>query len=293
MNWSGRPHHGRLPNRRDESRLSRPSPGLRRRCPWRATTRFCRGLLADEAVVRRHHAELVSREGCGLGVDFELLGRAPVGASMASRRAACARRADVGREDGALVTPLPRPRRQRPRRLAREVHARHGLAQGFGAEGELRALQLCPGRAPAGHSFVHLESEGAWLPDELDHLRRVFKRVDEDGSGEIDRDELQKLLIELEHPLALDDYCVDDLFRRTDKDGSGHIDFRVLRAGLCRAARRHRPATVWIHGRAWQTRRLARSCVDDMTTQVPHRKLRRSPGSSASPKISSRRNGDP
>ena len=36
---------------------------------------------------------------------------------------------------------------------------------------------------------------------------------------------MQKLLIELEHPLALDDYCVDDLFRRTDKDGSGHIDF--------------------------------------------------------------------
>ena len=49
--------------------------------------------------------------------------------------------------------------------------------------------------------------------------------VDTDGSGEIDRDELQQLLIELEHPLALDDYCVDDLFRRTDKDGSGHIDF--------------------------------------------------------------------
>ena len=54
----------------------------------------------------------------------------------------------------------------------------------------------------------------------------MFKRVDEMAPGEIDRDELQKLLIELEHPLALDDYCcVDDLFRRTDKDGSGHIDF--------------------------------------------------------------------
>ena len=85
--------------------------------------------------------------------------------------------------------------------------------------------RLCPGRPPDVRYDVHLESEGAWLPDELDHLRRVFKRVDEDGSGEIDRDELQKLLIELEHPLALDDYCVDDLFRRTDKDGSGHIDF--------------------------------------------------------------------
>ena len=85
--------------------------------------------------------------------------------------------------------------------------------------------RLCPGRPPDVRYDVHLESEGAWLPDELDHLKRVFKRVDEDGSGEIDRDELQKLLIELEHPLALDDYCVDDLFRRTDKDGSGHIDF--------------------------------------------------------------------
>ena len=85
--------------------------------------------------------------------------------------------------------------------------------------------RLCPGRPPDVRYDVHLESEGAWLPDEIDHLKRVFKRVDEDGSGEIDRDELQKLLIELEHPLALDDYCVDDLFRRTDKDGSGHIDF--------------------------------------------------------------------
>ena len=85
--------------------------------------------------------------------------------------------------------------------------------------------RLCPGRPPDIRYDVHLESEGAWLPDEIDHLKRVFRRVDEDGSGEIDRDELQKLLIELEHPLALDDYCVDDLFRRTDKDGSGHIDF--------------------------------------------------------------------
>ena len=84
---------------------------------------------------------------------------------------------------------------------------------------------------------VHLESEGAWLPDELDHLRRVFKRVDEDG-GEIDRDELQKLLIELEHPLAWTT-GVDDLFPK------GRIKMevvtstsRVLRPGLCRAARR-------------------------------------------------------
>ena len=35
-----------------------------------------------------------------------------------------------------------------------------------------------------------------------------------------------KPLIELEHPLALDDYCVDDLFRRTDKAKSGLIDFK-------------------------------------------------------------------
>ena len=104
-----------------------------------------------------------------------------------------------------------------------EVHT-HGVWR----KGSVRKVnygRLCPGRPPDVRYDVHLESEGAWLPDELDHLKRVFKRVDEDGSGEIDRDELQKLLIELEHPLALDDYCVDDLFRRTDKDGSGHIDF--------------------------------------------------------------------
>lgn len=104
-----------------------------------------------------------------------------------------------------------------------EVHT-HGVWR----KGSVRKVnygRLCPGRPPDVRYDVHLESEGAWLPDELDHLKRVFRRVDEDGSGEIDRDELQKLLIELEHPLALDDYCVDDLFRRTDKDGSGHIDF--------------------------------------------------------------------
>ena len=104
-----------------------------------------------------------------------------------------------------------------------EVHT-HGVWR----KGSVRKVnygRLCPGRPPDVRYDVHLESEGAWLPDEIDHLKRVFRRVDEDGSGEIDRDELQKLLIELEHPLALDDYCVDDLFRRTDKDGSGHIDF--------------------------------------------------------------------
>ena len=105
-----------------------------------------------------------------------------------------------------------------------EVHT-HGVWR----KGSVRNVdygRLCPGRPADVRYAVHLESEGVWLPSEIDHLKRVFKRVDEDGSGEIDREELQKLLIELEHPLASDDYCVDDLFRRTDKDKSGLIDFK-------------------------------------------------------------------
>ena len=130
-------------------------------------------------------------------------------------------RREAERGDHVAATPSTGPSFRAGDKV--EVHT-HGVWR----KGSVRKVnygRLCPGRPPDVRYDVHLESEGAWLPDELDHLRRVFKRVDEDGSGEIDRDELQKLLIELEHPLALDDYCVDDLFRRTDKDGSGHIDF--------------------------------------------------------------------
>ena len=158
--------------------------------------------------------------------------------------------------------------------------------------------RLCPGRPPDIRYDVHLESEGAWLPDEIDHLKRVFKRVDEDGSGEIDRDELQKLLIELEHPLALDDYCVDDLFRRTDKDGSGHIDFPEFcdlvyvelhdDIGL--------PHTLYNVGRGVLPsilRRRRRGPAPSPRRFQQHRSPTASsggsPGSSASPKISSRR----
>ena len=181
-----------------------------------------------------------------------------------------------------------------------EVHT-HGVWR----KGSVRKVnygRLCPGRPPDVRYDVHLESEGAWLPDELDHLRRVFKRVDEDGSGEIDRDELQKLLIELEHPLALDDYCVDDLFRRTDKDGSGHIDFPEFcdlvyvelhdDIGL--------PHTLYNVGRGVLPsilRRRRRGPAPSPRRFQQHRSPTASsggsPGSSASPKISSRRNGDP
>lgn len=72
---------------------------------------------------------------------------------------------------------------------------------------------------------VHLTAEKDWLPDELAHFRRIFRKVDADRSGAIDQSELKELLVEVGHPAAFDDDCVAELFRRTDKDGSGGIDF--------------------------------------------------------------------
>lgn len=72
---------------------------------------------------------------------------------------------------------------------------------------------------------IALVNDGSWTPEELKHFRDLFSRADRDDSGFVDRNELQELLIELEHPSCLDDEAVDDMFRRVDKDGSGGVSF--------------------------------------------------------------------
>ena len=72
---------------------------------------------------------------------------------------------------------------------------------------------------------VALEPDGEWTPQELAKFRAIFDRVDVDGSGFIDTEELRNCLLDLGHPAASDDDELADIVRRVDKDGSGEIEF--------------------------------------------------------------------
>merc|ERR1719240_215935 len=72
---------------------------------------------------------------------------------------------------------------------------------------------------------VELEPDGEWTPMELEKFREIFDRVDVDGSGFIDAEELRLCLLDLGHPDANDDEAVADMIRRVDADGSGRIEF--------------------------------------------------------------------
>ena len=78
----------------------------------------------------------------------------------------------------------------------------------------------------AAYSYdITLSSDGSWTPEELVRFRKLFRKYDVDGGGQVDVEELRNLLIELEHPAAFDDDAVADIVRRVDKDQSGSINF--------------------------------------------------------------------
>jgi len=56
----------------------------------------------------------------------------------------------------------------------------------------------------------------------MDNIARLMAMYDEDGSGTIDREELQALLQDLHLPSA--DQEVERWFKKMDHDGSGEID---------------------------------------------------------------------
>jgi Ca2+-binding EF-hand superfamily protein len=62
----------------------------------------------------------------------------------------------------------------------------------------------------------------------------IFNEVDEDGSGEIDRDELKLAITKLSGDAGIDppsDFYVDEVLKTLDTDNSGTVDvneFKVL-----------------------------------------------------------------
>ena len=60
----------------------------------------------------------------------------------------------------------------------------------------------------------------------------VFKKIDADGSGAIDKDELRQLFLELGHEINDDDF--DQVFRSLDLDGDGTVSGRMSYVLVCR-----------------------------------------------------------
>merc|ERR1711937_1095713 len=67
----------------------------------------------------------------------------------------------------------------------------------------------------------HMEEEAEQKLN-MDNIARLMAMYDEDGSGTIDREELQALLQDLHLPSS--DLEVERWFKKMDHDGSGEID---------------------------------------------------------------------
>jgi len=63
-------------------------------------------------------------------------------------------------------------------------------------------------------------------PDEVAHVRSIFKKFDKDGSKEISREEFDPLIKELGH--TLDKYATDKLYASIDTSNNGKIEFAEL-----------------------------------------------------------------
>ena len=92
-----------------------------------------------------------------------------------------------------------------------------------GAAGAARARR---GRGRTGGA-VELRRRGARPASPAGEVEAAFARFDEDGSGAIERAELQRALARLGLPCS-DEY-VDDVFSQYDADGSGAIDLREFK----------------------------------------------------------------
>ena len=70
---------------------------------------------------------------------------------------------------------------------------------------------------PAGSAVQNLSESEMW------HLRRVFGRMDDDASGEIDRGELHHALVDLGFQTSKEK--IDAMFSAADCDNNGTVDF--------------------------------------------------------------------
>ena len=73
---------------------------------------------------------------------------------------------------------------------------------------------------------VMLNKIGDWTPEE--NLKALFRTVDEDGSGSLSKDEVEKLLTNLMSGDNLEEGAVDALITAADLDGDGRINYEEL-----------------------------------------------------------------
>lgn len=119
-----------------------------------------------------------------------------------------------------------------------------------GGRGFRRAREAAAAKAAKAAATVAAEQAaltGAWAkltdlesrPGDLGDME-LFKKIDVDGSGEVDRAEFKQYLGSAEFTVALAELGVDDLtdseidalFRSIDVDGSGEIDYLEFRRAL-------------------------------------------------------------
>ena len=93
------------------------------------------------------------------------------------------------------------------------------------------ASTLCPNRpltAPPPHThteeFIAATINGSKLQRE-ELLKAAFVKFDEDGNGQISRQELFNALSD--PTLGIDPKEIDEIIDQVDQDGSGTIDFKV------------------------------------------------------------------
>ena len=83
---------------------------------------------------------------------------------------------------------------------------------------------------------VRAEKWSAVVPTP-EEARRAFERIDTDGSGTLDREEITTVLTQ-EFGLTLTDDELEDAFAELDVDGDGQIDEEEFVNGMCNLRRR-------------------------------------------------------
>ncbi len=85
------------------------------------------------------------------------------------------------------------------------------------------ALADAKARAKAAHKEASMRKVAKLSDDELRRLRLAFDNFDKDGSGQLDKEEFRKAMID--SGFMPYHYEVEELFKDADDDSSGLVDF--------------------------------------------------------------------
>lgn len=94
---------------------------------------------------------------------------------------------------------------------------------------EMDGLDVNQPGAPADLEFQDTESlcssDGAQSPSAVELRRQVFKMLDTEGTGVLGREQVRRLVQEIENGTELDDEDLDAAMAAMDDDGNGTVDF--------------------------------------------------------------------